>query len=90
MLFSVHRVEQSLVCASLCLLGVRPKTQSKIKVLRVRRETGVQKMLREIPQRIATSPENITREYDEKTNISRRRRIPSIQIAFCFIHTTKQ
>lgn len=70
-IYSVHRLEQSLVCPSFRLLGVRPEAQSKIQILRIRWETSVQKMLWTFPQRIAASSQNITWEYHEETILSR-------------------
>lgn len=52
--FSVHRIEQSLVCSSFRLFHLRQQDDAEIEILRIRRETGVQEMLREIPERVAT------------------------------------
>jgi len=42
---SFHCLEQGLVCAPLCVLRVRHEDDTKIEILRVRREAGVQKVL---------------------------------------------
>lgn len=56
-----------MVRTSFRLFHLRHQNDTEIKVLRIWREADVQEMLREIPERIATSFADIAWEYDEET-----------------------
>lgn len=47
---SLHCLEQSLVRRAFLLYSLRSKTYTEVQVLRIRRKTGVQEVLREVPQ----------------------------------------
>jgi hypothetical protein len=67
-LCSLHGSQQSLVRQSLFVRHVQRELGLEVKILRVRREAGVQEVLREDAQRIAKTLEGLAREHDEKVS----------------------
>ena len=63
---SVHRIEQGLVRSSLLLLDLRPEAGPEVQILRVRRETGVQKVLRAVPERAPSSLAHFARKHNQE------------------------